>query len=208
MYRLLFIALALAVVAPALQSRSSAQSMWQHRHPSRVNLFSDLQSRHVGDLLTIVIRENTAVDNKDERAQEKDTEIGGVFNFSGSTSGNGGTNSAAADFDSKTTSKRTFDGSAEYTVERAFQDRVTVQVLDVLPNGNLVVGGKRRQTVSGELRTLLVSGIVRPFDVRSDNTVESRDVANLEVAYHGQGPESSFSNQGWLGRLTNKIWPF
>lgn len=185
-----------------------AQSMFQNRSPNHINLFADLQARRVGDLLTIVIRENTAVDNKDKRNGAKSTEVGGTFDFSGTTTGNVGSKSAEASFDSTTTSNRTLDASSQYTVERAFLDHVTVQVLDILPNGNLVVGGKRRQFISGENRLLVVSGIVRPFDVRVDNTVESKSVANLDVSYQGKGPDSSFSNQGWLGRITNKIWPF
>lgn len=192
----------------AISNACDAQSMLKHRQPSHINMFADLQARRVGDLLTIVIRENTEVDNKDERKGNKNTDIGGIFNFSGSTTGNGGTNSAAASFDSNTTSKRIFNGKSEYSVESALQDRITVQVLDVLPNGNLVVGGTRRRTVSGEIKTLVLSGVVRPFDIRSDNTVASPSVANFRIAFHGKGPESSFSNQGWLGRVTNKIWPF
>jgi len=198
----------IALLSVSAATEVVGQSMFQNRRPGHINLFADLHARRVGDLLTIVIRENTAVDNKDEREGEKNTEIGGVFDFSGSTTGNVGTNSAAASLDSKTTSNRTLDASSELTVERRFQDRVTVQVLDVLPNGNLVVGGKRRQIVAGEKRMLVVTGIVRPFDIRIDNSVESRSVANLDVSYDGKGPESSFSNQGWLGRITNKIWPF
>lgn len=192
----------------AVSNACDAQSMFKHRQPSHINMFADLQARRVGDLLTIVIRENTEVENKDERKGNKNTDIGGIFQFNGSTSGNGGTNTAAASLDSNTTSKRIFNGKSEYSVESALQDRITVQVLDVLPNGGLVVGGKRRRIVSGEIKTLVASGVVRPFDIRSDNTVESPFVANLELAFHGEGPESSFSNQGWLGKVTNKIWPF
>jgi len=182
-----------------------AQSMWQHRDPSRVLMFRDVKARVVGDVLTIIVSENTDVDHKDERTLEKTTNASGTFDFNGSTAGG---QSASANLDSATTSNRNFDGSSEFTVEREFSDRISVTVLDVLPNGNMVIGGKRRHVIAGESRVLVVSGIVRPFDVRPDNTVQSRFIANLEVAYHGKGPESSFSNQGWLGRLTNKIWPF
>jgi len=185
--------------------RLCAQSMWQHRDPSRVLMFRDVKARHVGDVLTIIVSENTDVDLKDERTLDKASNASGTFNFNGSTAGG---QSASANLDSATTSNRNFDGSSEFTVEREFSDRITVTVLDVLPNGNMLIGGKRRQVISGESRVLVVSGIVRPFDVRPDNTVQSRFIANLEVAYHGKGPESSFTNQGWLGRLTNKIWPF
>lgn len=184
---------------------SSAQSLWQHRTDSRVFMFSDTRAHGVGDVVTIIIRENTDVDNKDKRAADKATDTGGTFDFNGSTSGGG---TASATFDSKATSNRKFDGTSAYKVEQEFSDRLTVAVLDLQPNGNLVVGGRRQVVVSGEARTLVVTGVVRPYDVARNNTVQSQFVGNLEMHYEGKGPESHFSNQGWLGRIGNKIWPF
>ena len=197
-----------ALAAVLLGQACQAQSIWHNRLENRVLMFRDVKARRVGDLITVVISENTAVTNKDERALAKDTSIGGVFDFAGSTTGNAGTNTAAATFNSTTTSDRSFDGSSEYKVNRVVRDRITVRVLDVLPNGYMVIGGKREQIISGERRTLVLRGIVRPFDIRFDNSVESQSVGALRLAMYGKGPESSFSNQGWLGRLTNKIWPF
>lgn len=85
---------------------------------------------------------------------------------------------------------------------------MTVTVMDKLPNGNLVIGGKRRQVVSGEVRTLVVSGIVRPIDITPDNTILSQYVGDFHIDYVGKGPESEFANQGWLGKLLNVISPF
>lgn len=185
-----------------------AQSLWEHRSPDKVFLFYDVQARHVGDLLTIVIQEQTDVENQDSRELEKSSDTSATFDFSGSTGGDFGTSSANAELDTALNSDRQFDGSSRFSSDRQFSDRVTVTVLDVLPNGNLIVGGRRRVVVEGELRTLVVSGIVRPVDVRPDNSVLSRFVANLELAYEGAGVEPRFVNQGWLGRIGNKLWPF
>jgi flagellar L-ring protein precursor FlgH len=174
------------------------------RNPALWRLYIDTQAREIGDVLTIVISENTDVDNKDERALNKDTEAKGLFNFN--TDANGQTSSVKVD--GTTTSSRKFDGKSEYTVERGFSDRISVAVLDVQPNGNLVVGGKRQHFVAGEVRTLAISGVVRMNDIRPDNSVESRFVSHLQMNYVGKGPESEFSNQGWLGRVVNKVWPF
>ena len=81
-------------------------------------------------------------------------------------------------------------------------------VIDVMPNGNLLVQGRRRLIVAGEKRTLLVSGEVRFADIAVDNSVQSRLVSNFEMSYEGKGPDSSFSNQGWLGKIVNRLWPF
>jgi flagellar L-ring protein precursor FlgH len=180
------------------------QTMWERRLSSQVFLFHDTKARQVGDLLTVVIRENTDVDNRDQRQMRKEVGGGGVFGLSGSTAG-GGSSSVAADLESSSSYNREFDGRAQYSVARDFTDRMTVSVLDVLPNGNLVIGGKRSRLISGEERTLCVSGVVRPRDILPDNTVESPYISSFRVYYDGQGQESRFTNKwrlpSWVPRL-------
>jgi flagellar L-ring protein precursor FlgH len=183
----------LCATVPSVQ----AQSPWNRRNPSMVFMFYDTQARRVGDLITIVVRETTDVDNRDERELEKTSSASFFFDTSETSS-----------VDASTNSSRDFDGNSSYRVARDLSDRITVSVIDVLPNGNLVVGGKRTRLVSGEKRSLVVSGIVRPLDVRADNTVLSQYVANFSVCYQGRGPESHFSGQGWLSRMVNNVWPF
>ncbi|MGI9516988.1 MAG: flagellar basal body L-ring protein FlgH [Pirellulaceae bacterium] len=194
----------LFVLLVVLPSNVDAQSIWKKRNSTMVNLFTDTQARHVGDTLTILVREKTDVENKDERALSKETDTGALFNFNSNDNGQ----ASSVQADGQVTSDRSFDGSSEYTVERDFTDRISVSVIDKQPNGNLVVGGKRQHFVQGEVRTFSVSGIVRPVDIRPDNSVESRFVASFQMTYVGKGPESEFSNQGWLGRVVNVLWPF
>ncbi len=177
------------------------QSIWQHRKPERVFLLSDTAARRVGDLITILISENTNVANKDQRNMDKGSSAKFDFDFSSSSS-----SPVALDVANK--SDRSFSGQSNYTVDQEFSDRMTVEVLDVLPNGNLVIGGRRQRIVAGELRTLVISGSVRYADVSPNNTVRSQYVANFRVCYDGDGPESHFSNQGWGERILNRIWPF
>lgn len=181
-----------------------AQSIWQHRLPERVSLVADTAARNVGDLVTIVIRENTNVDNIDQRSLGRKDEANFGFGFSSS----GDVGQSAGDFEYSQNAGRKFNGQSQYLVEQDFADRLTVQVLDVLPNGNLVIGGRRRRLVSGEMRTLVISGTVRSIDISANNTVLSQYIANFKICYEGDGPESHFSNQGWAGRFLNKIWPF
>ncbi|MCA9160926.1 MAG: flagellar basal body L-ring protein FlgH, partial [Planctomycetales bacterium] len=97
---------------------------------------------------------------------------------------------------------------SQYSVAQEFSDKITVQIIDVMPNGNLLLGGRRQRMVAGEIRTLIVSGMVRENDIGPNNTVSSGLIANFKVAYEGDGPESSFTQQGWASRFVNKIWPF
>jgi len=81
-------------------------------------------------------------------------------------------------------------------------------VIDVFPNGNLVVEGFRRQTVAGDARMMRVSGIVRPDDISLTNIVLSPAIANLQIEYIGTGPEMHFVNQGYVSKLMNFLWPW
>ena len=185
----------------ALVSDCQAQSLWPYRAPERVNLIADTAARRVGDLITIFINENTDVENSDNRNLDKDSEAGFRFDFSSSSA-------APANLDIAGDSNRSFNGQSNYSVEQEFTDRLTVEVLDVLPNGNLVIGGKRERMVAGEHRTLVITGIVRSIDLSPNNTISSQYVANFKICYAGKGPESAFSNQGWAGRALNRLWPF
>jgi len=187
---------------------SRADSIWERRDQRSAFLFTDTRARQVGDLLTVVIRESTDIDQREKRALDKKHETSGVFNFKGKITGNISSKSAAADFNAFSDSQRKFDGKAEYTSEREFVDRITVTVVDVFPNGNILIEGSRRRLVSGEERTLHVSGIVRPQDIGLGNVIESRFISNFQVRYEGKGAESRFVNQGWFSRMVNHVWPF
>ena len=115
----------------------------------------------------------------------------------------------AGEVDTLFNSQRSLDGSANTSIDRKLADRMTVVVVNVLPNGLLVVEGRRSRVISSkEERTLVVTGIVRPLDIGPGNMIQSQFVADFTVCYEGHGPESSFTNHGWLGTIMNKIWPF
>jgi flagellar L-ring protein precursor FlgH len=201
----------LALVATFFAAQSAAaaaDSLWDRRDSRSAFLFEDTRARRVGDLLTIVVRESTDIGQREKRALDKKSEFRGLFNFNGKSSGNFPDKSASAELDTAGSSNRKFDGKAEFSSERDFVDRMTVSIVDVFPNGNLLVEGTRRRVVSGEERLLRVSGLVRPQDIGPGNIVESQFIANFQVSYDGKGTESKFTNQGWLSRAVNRVWPF
>jgi flagellar L-ring protein precursor FlgH len=192
----------------ALANPCPAQSLWDKRDPAKAFLFYDVQARRVGDLLTLIIGETTDVANQEQRKLGKVTDSRSKFGLSHSASGVFGNSTGELAEDFSSSSDRNFDGNAKFSSARAFVDQMTVTVTDVLPNGNLVISGKRRVNVDGDERDLVVSGIVRYWDVRANNTIHSRYVSGLKMAYEGRGTEQRFTKQGWLGRATNKLWPF
>lgn len=193
-----------AILAPT--GRGLADSIWDRRDQRGGFLFVDNRARRVGDLLTVAVKESTGAKNNEERKLKKDTAVSGKFNFAGKTTGTG-SKSVSADVSANQSSDRKFQGSAGYESDRRLLDQMTVTVIDVLPNGNLVIEGYRDRVISNENRLLRMSGIVRPNDIDSGNIIESRFIANFKISLDGAGAETQFTNQGWLGRATNKVWP-
>lgn len=196
------------LVTPILTQMSIGEDLWQQRKPDRVFLFSDTLARNVGDLLTLVISEDTEVDQRDDRALSKSAGKNGTFDLGGSAGGDLGSGAGNASLDATASVGRNFDGSSSFTSERQFTDRVTLTVMDVLPNGNLVIQGRRMINVDRDQRELIVSGVVRPSDINPDNTVHSRYVSELRVNYVGEGTDAKFTKPGWLSRIANRFSPF
>ncbi len=105
-------------------------------------------------------------------------------------------------------SDNSLKSKADFKDERSFTDQVTVVVVDILPNGNLVVTGTRDRDIAGDIQTIEVSGIVRPSDIAYDNTVKSQQVANFRIVTKNSGISSPYTKPGWLGRIINIIWPW
>lgn len=170
----------------------------------------DNRARRVGDLLTVTINEVTDATNTEQRSLKKDTAVSGKFDFSGNT-GNASSATAKAynaNVSADNSTDRSFQGSANFQSQRQLTDAMEVEVVDILPNGNLVIEGYRSRGIADENRLMRVTGIVRPNDIDIANTISSQVIARFKIDYIGGGAETRFTTQGWMGRMTNKIWPF
>lgn len=200
-----------AWVLPSPSSVDAQQpSLWQRRDSRMVNLVSDVKARQIGDLLFVTINEQSDVENRDQRLMTKQnsssSEANGNYGFSGDLGGA----AAGLNFDQDSAASRNFNGNTQFRSAREFIDRFTVTVVDVLPNGNLLISGARNVSLEGDNRKLILTGLVRSTDINIDNSVSSRMVSNLVIEYESdqhQSPEGKFINQGWLGRKLNKWWP-
>ena len=185
-----------------------ADSLWQRRSPQRSYLTQDSRARNVGDLMTLIIGESSEVQNSEDKAMSKQSGNGLNSDFEAATSGGLTDQSSSASLDTSNSARRSFSGRASYRDSREYTDHITVSVVDVLPNGNMIIAGRRSLTIAGEQRTLVISGMVRPIDLGPDNRIHSRYVADLRTVYEGDGPSRRFSRQGWFSKAANKIWPF
>ena len=186
----------------------SADSIWERRDQRSAYLYMDNKARRIGDLLTVAVNESTGATNKEERSMKKDTAASNSLNLAGKIATGASGRAASGSMSGDTASDRSFQGTADFDSQRQLVDQMMVTVVDILPNGNLVIEGYRRRLVQSEVRLLRVSGIVRPNDIEIPNIIQSTFIANFNVSYVGSGVESRFTNQGWFGRITNKVWPY
>ncbi len=85
---------------------------------------------------------------------------------------------------------------------------VAAVITDRLPNGNLVIGGSQEVRINNELRELLVSGVIRPEDIASDNTIEHTKIAEARISYGGRGDISQVQRDKYGKLIYDQITPF
>jgi flagellar L-ring protein precursor FlgH len=193
------------VVLLGIGSSVQAASIWAKRDNNMKTLYADDVARNIGDVLTIMVTEASKVDNKAKRDLQKETARSSDFN--------GRLNiddliPSMPGFTMNAESGNEMKSKADYKDERSFVDRVTVVVVDILPNGNLVVIGTRDRNIAGDMQKIEISGIVRPSDIAFDNTVKSEQVANFQILTKNTGIAAPYTRTGWLGRVFDVIWPW
>ena len=107
---------------------------------------------------------------------------------------------------SKTDISNKGTGSADQTA--SLTGSVAVSVVEVMPNGNLVLRGEKQLALTEGSEVIQVAGIIRPDDVAPNNTVQSRRLANAQIAYRGTGDLANASRAGWGTSALLKLWPF
>jgi len=179
-----------------------AGSIWAKRDKNMKDPYADDVARQVGDVLTIIINEESTVDNKTKRDLKKETDRSITFN------GKIGNFTDLGEFGTSAKADSELKGKADFKDERSFVDSITVVVQDVLPNGNLVVHGSRHRDIADDKQVIEVSGVVRVSDIEFDNTVKSEQVANFSIVTKNAGIAEPYNRPGWLGRIFDILWPF
>lgn len=185
-----------------MTSCANAGSIWAKRDKNKRDQFTDDVARKIGDILTITISEGSTVDNETKRDLSKETSRSTTFD------GKIGNFTDLGEFGVSADSSNKMNGQVKYEADRSFVDSITVVVVDILPNGNLVIMGSRTRKIEGDNQMIEVSGIVRPSDINFDNVITSEKVADFHIFVKNSGVSESFSQPGWLDKILNKIWPF
>ena len=200
----LLVAVSLALLWPAT---GHSQSLW--RDDVSRPMFSDKRGVGVGDILTVVVQETSTANKNNATTTERQSSLSAAlttFLYSPAASGlltKGGQLPAMA-----YNSDHKHAGTGVIADSESIVAQVAVQIIDVLPNGNLVIEGHRETSFSGERQTIILRGVVRAYDVASNNTVLSYNVADATIQIIGKGTVTDSTNKGWFTRAWDKINPF
>ena len=157
----------------------------------------------VGDIITVLLNESTQAartQNTDVSRESKNSLPSGFNTKIGSMSPflNG------IDVNSNNSSK----GAGKADQQASLSGSVAVTVVEILANGNLMVRGEKKLGLSEGTEVIQVSGVIRPEDVGPNSTVQSRRLANAQIAYRGSGDLANATKAGWGTSLMHKFWPF
>lgn len=170
-----------------------------------IALFEDIRAKRVGDILTVLLVEQTDAKKSATTSTKRDTDvtIPNPTIFGGTVSLNG-----RPILQSTLNSEHAFDGTGDSAQSNKLDGNITVSVVQVLPNGNLLVQGEKWISINQGDEYIRLKGIVRPADIRPDNTVLSTQLGNTLIAYGGTGSLASSNRKGWLAELfTSILWP-
>ncbi len=181
--------LALQATAALAQSPASGTS---------ASLYSDIKAAKVGDVLSVIIMESNSA-SKNSRTSTRKQNAAAIEGAAttGALSGLFPGASGSLDLSDQ------FTGQGATTRNGQISSRMTVRVVDLLPNSDLVVEGSKTLEINEDMEVVTISGIVRPSDISSSNTVYSHQVGNARVTYKGTGSLSQAQRPGILTRIIN-----
>jgi len=169
-------------------------------------LFADLKARHVGDVLTIVLNELT---NASKNAATTTSRTSAVTDTGPTLFGKSITTKGVPILDTTLTGSNTFDGQGTSSQGNSLVGSLTVTVVQVESNGNLIVQGDKTLKLNQGDEFIHISGVVRPADIASNNSVTSDKLADAHISYSGKGVLDNANRMGWLTRFFNSVFsPF
>lgn len=197
-------------------------SLWRDGYTDERGMFADKRARTVGDLVTVIVDEQIGSFNTlsltTARANKSDSQglaanlvnqfiqvmPNKIFNSNKFPGATGGIDTPIV----SGTGSNAFTGGGTITNNQSINARATVQVVDVLPNGNLVIEGLREVGFSKERQFASLHGIIRTYDITVENTILSSRVADAQVKIISEGTLTEAQKKGWLSRLNDKISPY
>ena len=176
-------------------------SLWSPHKPA--NLVSDVKARNVGDIVTINVVESATASKNATTKTARESEL--AASWTGVLKKIGGDWIGG---EVKADMTNAFDGKGETTRSSQLAAYITAQVIQVLPNGYLVIHGSRQVRVNNENQIINVQGVIRTEDVNANNIVLSTYIADARIELIGEGVITDKQRPGWLARIVDWVWPF
>lgn len=196
---------ATVLAAPVLVAGNG--SLWKPETGSL--LLSDNRARRIGDIVTVVVQESNEAAKANNTKTSKKTGINASissFLFGAAQDRfltRGGKYPAMA-----MNSDNSFDGGGTIANSERINARIAVRVVEVLPNGNLTLEGRRSTMVAGEQQEAILRGVIRQEDLQPDNSVFSYNVADANLKFVSKGTVSDSQKRGWFTKIFEKVTPF
>ena len=193
----------LPMPAPHAEIRQ-ANSLWQSGARS---FLKDQRARNIGDIVTVVVTINDQANTDNETTRNRTTTDQSSINGLAGLQNGGFLRKMGADvIDLPSTQTNAGVGKVQRTDQ--ITTRVGAEVVQILPNGNLVISGKQETLINYEMRQIGISGVVRPEDIANDNTVTYDKVAEARITYAGHGQLMEVQQPRWGHQLLDILFPF
>jgi flagellar L-ring protein precursor FlgH len=172
-------------------------------------LFADNKARYMNDIVTIVVSETTTGTSKGATNTSRSTNAtAGIATLLGIEKSLAEKNAKLATMEVGGSNSNTMKGQGDTSRSSTLTARVAARVTRVLDNGNLMIEGKRQLTMNAEDQFIVISGIVRPEDITSENLIASQHISDARIQYIGDGVIDDKMRPGWLTRVMDWVWPF
>ena len=158
----------------------------------------------VGDIITVLLNESTQA----ARTQNTDVSREAKNSLPSGASTQVGKFSPFLDGVNLNDNKTSSTGKGKADQQASLSGSVAVTVVEILANGNLVIRGEKKLGLSEGTEVIQVSGVIRPEDIGPNSTVQSRRLANAQIAYRGSGDLANATKAGWGTSFMHKYWPF
>jgi len=199
------------IASPPLPPTPTNQegSLWNGRQPD--GLASDNRASNVGDLVTISITETSKASEIANTNTSRNSGVkAGITSLLGLSFPMKAFTNKEVDVDTalEATVGNVSKGEGKTERQSSFTSYLTARVIQVLPNQNLVIQGRRHLRINNETEVLTLTGIVRPEDIDRNNVVSSTKVAEARMLISGVGVVSDKQRVGWFQRIFDHAWPF
>jgi len=197
------------VPPPVQRTEPQMGSIWRGESAQN-SLFVDRKARSIGDIVTIIVSESSTGSNKagtdTSRNSSTDARITALLGLE--TSILERNENMGGEIKVGGSSSNSLKGAGNTSRGNTLVARITARVIRVMENGNLMIEGRRQVTVNAEDQFIVISGIIRPDDITSDNLIASQYISDARILYTGKGIVNDKLRPGWMTRVVDWVWPF